>query len=138
MKEPIPPRGHAAAPISLRLTPEERDQLERDAAGRSLSAYIRSRLFGADTKVELAGRTSGRLGPAERQRLLARILARLGASKALPSLNELADAARIGVLPLTPDVLADIHGACRDIADIRDLLLRGLGLRPANGEHDDP
>ncbi|MCK0197427.1 hypothetical protein MWN34_10930 [Ancylobacter sp. 6x-1] len=133
MKKPIHLRGHAAAPISLRLTPEERHQLECDAAGRSLSAYIRSRLFGADTKAETTSQTSGRLGPAERQKLLAQILAKLGASKALPSLNELADAARIGVLPLTPDVLADIRGACLDIAEIRDGLLRGLGLRPADG-----
>lgn len=37
-KKPLPP-------FSLRLTPEERAQLEQDAVGMSLGAYIRSRLF---------------------------------------------------------------------------------------------
>ncbi|WP_188063481.1 hypothetical protein [Sphingobium sp. KCTC 72723] len=41
-----PPRP---APLSVRLSPENRARLERDAAGMSLGSYIHWRLFDPDT-----------------------------------------------------------------------------------------
>lgn len=116
--------------VSLRLKPEEYAHLKTTAKAQSISAYIRARLF--DSTDEPAA--SERLSPAARQRMLAQILARLGQSDMRRSLTDLAEAARLGALPLTPDVLADIHGACAAIMEMRTALIRALGLKPAGGD----
>lgn len=117
------------APLSLRLTQEERETLEQAAKGQTLSAYVRQRLFGTDVKLE--GRVGEiRLSPMERQKLLAQILAELGSSRIGKSLAELAEAAQVGILPLSPDVLSEIRAACAHVRDLRAMLLRGLGLSP--------
>lgn len=121
-------RGRAPAPISLRLTAEERRQLEQAAAGQTVSSYIRARLF-AETPDLGDLREVGRLSVHARQMLLAKILADLGRSKIAASLSDLAEAARIGVLPMTPDTLVDIRNSCRQIRNIRRDLIRALGLR---------
>ncbi len=41
----MPKTNKKPTPFSLRLSKEEREQLERDAAGLSLGEYIRQRLF---------------------------------------------------------------------------------------------
>lgn len=123
-------RGHCApAPISLRLTNEERSWLESAAKGHTISEYIRSRLFRQVPGVYDL-REAGRLSAQNRQILLARILAELGRSGFAKSLTEIAQAARAGVLPLTPDVIETIEDACRQIRDIRGRLLRALGFNP--------
>ena len=43
-------------PFSLRLSFQERAQLERDAAGKSLGAYIREELFGKNVTPRRAAR----------------------------------------------------------------------------------
>ena len=136
-----PKRRRAPSPISIRVTPDERQILDAAAhEGRfsTVSAYIRSRLFSSVYADELGGRSSERLSAAERQKMLARILGKLGETKALRNLSDLAEAARLGVLPLAPDVLPDIHAACAAIADIRIMLLKALGLKPPGGSDDDP
>jgi len=120
-------RGKAAAPLSLRLTPTERKELEWTAKGQSLSAYVRARLF-SDLDNEIDLRKTGRLSETARQQLLARILAEFGRSGLSRSMAEFAEAARLGVLPLTPDVLAEIRSACTHIRDLRRMLIRALGL----------
>lgn len=116
------------APLSLRLTPEERRQLESAAKGETISAYIRSRLFHHTLAVDDL-REEGRLSAQSRQVLLARILADLGRSGFANSLTEIAEAAHAGVMPLTPDIVETIEGACRQIRDIRRQLIRALGLK---------
>ena len=131
-------RRPSAAPVSLRLTPEERLQLERDAAGQSLSAYIRFRLFAGPARETLSAADKARLSPSERQRLLAQILVRLGGGGIGRALMELADAARVGILPMTPDITNELRSALRDVADLRTDLLRALGLKRADRGIDDP
>lgn len=41
------PKKKRLAPLSVRLSAEQREQLERDAVGMSLNAYVLSRLFSA-------------------------------------------------------------------------------------------
>ncbi|WP_439629950.1 hypothetical protein [Shinella sp.] len=138
-----PSKGRrVSSPLSLRLTPEERATLEAAAGGRALGAYIRARLFAGEGRHTIGVESDGngnaeRLSPEARQRLLAQILGALGQSRALRSLSELAEAARIGVLPLAPDVLADIRAACAGIQEIRLVLLRALGLKPPQEDRDD-
>lgn len=113
-------------PFSLRLTFEERARLERDAAGMSLGAYIRSRLFGDDVPPR---RTRGKF-PVKDKAALAKVLAALGASRLSQNLNQLARAVNIGALPVTPETDADLRDACRAVVDMRDELLRALGKMP--------
>lgn len=120
-------RGKATAPLSLRLTPAERKELELAAKRQSLSAYVRARLF-SDLDNGIDFRETGRLSETARQQLLARILAELGRSDLSRSMAEFAESARLGVLPLTPDVLAEIQFACVHIRDLRRMLIRALGL----------
>lgn len=114
--------------LSLRLTGDERSRLLADAGQTPMSAYIRSRLFGASAR-ELAIRV-----PAPIETDLARLLAVLGQSEIAVSLRELAEAARVGALPLTPEAEHAIRSACDTVERMRADLLNALGLR--RGRYD--
>lgn len=123
-------RGHRSpAPISLRLSAEEKTQLETAAKGQTISAYIRSRLFHPILESQDCGRDASRLSPRARQTLLARMLAELGRQGFAKSLGDIAEAARAGVLPLSPDVLETVDVACRHIRDLRKHLMIALGSK---------
>ncbi|MEP1572779.1 hypothetical protein [Roseibium album] len=125
--------------LSVRLTPEERQML-LDAAGKMpLSDYVRARLFGGseDSKSETSANMPVRLSAKERQRLLAQILAKLGETSALLSLTEISEAARLGLLTMSPDVLARLNEACADINVIRLMLVKSLGKSPRSNKGDE-
>lgn len=119
-------QGQASASVTLRLSVEERQELKQTANSRSqtLSAYIRTRLFGNSE----CDNGNPRLSPLERQKLLAQILSELAKSDLRASLKDMAQAAKIGALPLSQDVLADIDATIRHIKTIRKSLLIALGL----------
>lgn len=114
------------APLSLRLSREERARLERDAAGQSLGAYIKARIF-ADAPAARARRQL----PVRDQRTIAQALALLGRSELAASLRDLADAARSGSLECDPEVRAALLARCADIVFIRSMLVAALGLKTA-------
>lgn len=118
----------APPPFSLRLTFEERARLERDAAGMSLGAYIRAKLFGKDV---LPRRTRGQF-PVKDKAALAKVLAVLGASRLSQNINQLARAVNIGAFPVTPETDAELRDACRAVTEMRDELLRALGKVPGS------
>lgn len=112
------------APFSLRLTPEERLRLERDAGHQSVSAYVRFRLFdGAAASVGTRG-----VYPVRDHAALASALARLGQSRIANNLNQLARAANLGALDLTPELEAELHEACAAVLEVRSLLVAAVGL----------
>lgn len=120
-----------AAPFSLRLSVEERARLDRDAAGVSLSAYIKDRLFGADAPRRI---TRGK-APVKDHQALGRLLGQLGSSKLANNLNQLAKAANTGSLPVTPDTELALHQACAEIAVMRSMLMRALGMEAPESSH---
>jgi hypothetical protein len=121
------------SPFTLRLTFEERAQLERDAAGLSLGAYVRSRVFdSANTPPRRRGKF-----PVKDQKALASVLAMLGQSRLANNINQLARAANTGSLVMTPDSEATLKGACRDIASIRHMLMVALGLVDGSASKSD-
>ena len=120
------PKGKYPPPFSLRLTFEERARLEKEAAGMSLGAYIRSRLLGEDATPR---RTRGKF-PVKDHAALARALAALGASRLSNKLNRLAHSANMGGLPVTPETESEIRDACRAVQDIRAELMKALGSSP--------
>lgn len=102
------------ATLTLRISPEERARLEREAAGMPLSAYVRERVFGPDAKPR---RTRGK-APVKDHVKLAGVLRRLG------QLNLTQD---FTSTDLCPDTQYAIRRACADIAAMRRDLLAALG-----------
>lgn len=116
--------GRREAPFSLRLTFEERAKLERSAGSIPVSAYVKSLLFAEDAPHY----RSRRKAPEADEKLLAEVLACVGASRIANNLNQLAKAANTGTLYFDADTKADIKRACDDINAMRHLLMRALGV----------
>lgn len=109
-------------PFSIRLSDTERLRLEGEAGSRPLSAYLRERLL------DDAARRKG--GASKRDRAaLSQILGRLGQHGLANSLSDIAAAARIGAIALTPDLEQELRSACHDVRDMRTMLIRALGLK---------
>lgn len=120
------------APVSVRLTYEERARLEKDAGDRTLSAYIRFCLFGAEAKVFPTLRPKRkRKRPTPDQVILGQLLGVLGESRLASNLNQIAKAANMGALPMTEDLKDELHRACKDVREMRDLLMSALGKSPS-------
>lgn len=118
-------RKKRPAPFSLRLTADERERLLQEAGGAALGAYIKAKVFGTP-----ALRTR-RLGAELQDRqALAKVLALLGRSHIANNLNQLARAANIGTLPVTPETEEDFGRTMQEVKAIRHLLMVALGLRP--------
>ena len=116
------------APFSLRLTLEERRELEDHAGRQPLGVYIRQRLFaeqGAKGKRQRAARRP----TVHDEQALAQVLALLGQSRLASNVNQLARAANSGSLPVSPDTEAALSAASADVATIKTLLMRALGIR---------
>ena len=112
-------------PFSLRLSEEERAILRQRAGRRSLGEYIRYVLFGDDA----TPRKVKRCQPSESDRDAAAGLAGLGQSRLASNMNQIAKAANMGALPVTPDLLEELHQACADIRTMRDALIASQGLK---------
>lgn len=113
------------APFSLRLSFEERQQLEEDSGRQSISAYIKSRLFDPDAPVKQARG----LYPVKDHEALSQALGLLGQSGLAKRLAELAEAARIGALPVEDETEKALRRACDDVRVMRQFLLAALGIR---------
>ncbi|WP_366555329.1 hypothetical protein [Aquibaculum sediminis] len=111
-------------PFSLRLSFEERAQLEKEAAGVPVGAYIRQRLFHGK---EMPRRTRGK-HPVKDHAALGRVLGALGQSRLSNNLNQMARAVNTGSLPVTPETEEAIRQACADVGAMRRDLLIALGL----------
>lgn len=110
-------------PFSLRLTAEERERLEAEAKGKPLGVYIRERLLGDGTAPRKLRRK-----PAVDHAGLAKVLGMLGQSRLANNLNQIAKAAHIGVLVVSPALIEEIEEACQDIRTMREALLSALGF----------
>jgi hypothetical protein len=110
-------------PFSLRLSFDERANLEAMAGGRPVGEYIRVRLFG-----EPEPRRAVKMPPKDHE-ILAEILGKLGQSRLASNLNQLAKAAHSGALLVTPETENALRQAAAEIGWMRQKLLQGLGLR---------
>ncbi|MFC3706256.1 hypothetical protein ACFOOL_16020 [Devosia honganensis] len=118
------PYGKRPAPLSIRLTPEERRQLEELAGTMSLAGYIKM--------VALEGYRPSRISRGTRhdQQALAKVLAALGASQLAASLERLSYAAANGSLYVDDRLAAKFAAACDDIRAMHLHLLEALGKKP--------
>lgn len=115
---------HSLHPISLRVTFEEKANLEKAAAGMSLSAYIRWKLF--DPSSPPPPRRAA--FPVKDFRALAQLLAMLGQSRLANNMNQLARAANSGSLAVTPETEEALLTAVSEVAHMRSLLIQALGV----------
>ncbi len=113
------------APLSIRVSDEERARLKREAAGGSVHGYVRDRLFGPAASKSIRVRRA-RIADDE---ALGRVLGALGRARLSSNLNQIAKAAHIGALPVTPELLAEIQAACAELRAMRQDLMTALGKR---------
>ena len=114
-----------APPFSLRLTFQERAKLEQQAGALPLSAYIKSVVFSENAPMYRQRRKAAEPD----QKLLAEVLACLGASRLSNNLNQLAKAVNQGALFVDEDVKSEIVTACNDVRAMRLLLMQALGMQ---------
>ncbi|MEO1039527.1 MAG: hypothetical protein AAFX09_08270 [Pseudomonadota bacterium] len=114
-------------PFSMRFTDEERAILNVRTGNKPLAQYIREKLFGDAA----SPRAIKRRKPGVDQALLSQALGLLGQSRLASNINQIAKAAHMGALPVTPDLAAELDRACADIRLMRQLLLRALGKTKA-------
>ncbi len=119
-------RRKRTPPFSLRLNEEEKARLLAEASGTPLGTYIKAKAMGAPLRARRSG-----LAALDRK-ALAQTLALLGQSRISSNLNQLAHAANLGVLPVTPETEEELLEACAEVADIRRLLMTALGLKPGS------
>lgn len=122
--KPLPRCRTTTQPVSLRMTFEEKARLERDAAGMSVAAYIRWRLFEPEAPPP---KSRGKF-PVKDHQSLSKLIGLLGQSRIANNLNQLARAANTGSLIMDPQAERDLREAAQDIADMRRLLLEALRL----------
>ena len=110
--------------MTLRLSADEFSTLSERARGQTVSAYIRSCLFGAET----TPRKMRARAALKSETALAQVLGLLGQSGIAASLGELAGYAREGSLLLDDVTLRQIEEAHASVMAMRDCLMKALGL----------
>ena len=115
------------SPFTVRLTGEERAELERRAerAGLSLGGYFKSAAFNTPPPPQ------SRRPPADRTEL-AKLLAAIG--RIGNNINQLARVANAGSWPESKE----LGKACTDIKSIRTALMTALGVDPHAGTRRGP
>ena len=116
-------------PFSLRLTVEERKRLDEMAGNQPVGSYIRDRLFGDQAEKRRKVKK-----PKPDSAMLAMVLSELGQSRLASNINQLAKAANMGALDVTPEIEREIEQACQEIETMRILLIAALGVVPENDE----
>lgn len=118
--------------LSVRLTAQERADLEKAAAGWPLSAYVRAKLFSDTGGSQPLAKPRGKF-PVKDHQALGRVLGSLGRSRIANNLNQLAYAANSGSLPVNDNVQQELLHACEEVRAMRADLLAALGDNPKRG-----
>lgn len=121
--KPAPKRRSSISPVTLRLTPDERQKLEQLADGMTLSAYIRACVFAKEER----RRKRRPKSVVEDKRAAAEALALLGQSRIASNLNQLAYHANVGLLIDDDEAKKQIAEANGHLSAIRTLLMQALG-----------
>lgn len=128
--QPAQKRRKAPPPVSVRLSWEEYDRLRHDAGAMSMAAYIRLSLFGeGEIPPHRKPYTGKKTSPSSELTMIGKMLGGLGQSEIASNLADIASAARIGALPVSPDVEDEIRLACTTLQDMRVRLIAALGVK---------
>lgn len=115
--------------LSVPLSPEQMADLAWRAGRTPLSAFARAKLFSDNDNLTSTCFRARGTAPVRNEAALAEVLAKLGNTDMGVTFREMAQLSRYGALPLTPETETYIQQACRDIADIKTLLMNALGIR---------
>ena len=117
-------RKKKPVPFSLRLSVEERADLDELAGNRPLGAYIREELLGDQQQKR---RVSHK--PTIDNQKVAQLLAVLRHSNIASNLNQLAKAVNCGNLTVDDDVQEQLERSCAAVLAMREALFEALGLK---------
>lgn len=118
-----PAKPKRMAPLSVRLSKEQRERLERDAMGMALNAYVLSKLFEDEGKPNRR-----RKKPTKRDKAIARALRRLGGCGIVTYLVSQILAVEEGRLILSDDEEKDLREAHAEFYALRRDLVEAMGL----------
>ncbi len=116
------------SPISLRVSPEEKARLERDAGDMTQSAYIREQLFGD----QVAPRKRRMKRPVKDHRTVAQLFALIKQTQAWNNLNQIARGINSNTWVVSPESERMLQEACKAIIEIRSMLMKALGLNESD------
>jgi len=119
------PKRRCTPPFSMRLSKSERDFLDKHSGTQSWAAYIRERVFGQQAEKRRKVKK-----PTIDSAMLAMVLSELGQSRLASNINQLAKAANMGALDITPEIEQEIEQACQEIQTMKMLLIAALGVVP--------
>lgn len=114
------PKKKRLSPLSVRLSVEQRAQLEKDAIGMSLNAYVLSKLFDASKRKKQ---------PTNRDKAIASALRRMAHSGIAAYLASQIVAQEEGRLGLSSDEETELRDAYTECFRIRRDLVEALGLQ---------
>ena len=120
-----PVKKSRPTPVSVRFSNEEREQLNKDAKGQSLNSYIKSRVF--DEAVPRKRKYNA--NPVTDMQLLSQTLSALGRTEVFATLSAIIEQLENGSLVLTPETEEQINVACLCVINMRNDLVKALGLR---------
>lgn len=112
------------SPLCVRVSPEEKARLERDSGGMTVSAHIRERLFGDDAMP----RKRRMKRPVKDYRILAQLFALIKQTQCWNNLNQIARGVNSNTWIVSPESEKMLQEACKAIVEIRDMLMKALGL----------
>lgn len=115
--------------FTLRLTPEERARLEKDAGSLALGEYVRLTLFGENDRQAVRPRRKPKASPVRDEFSHAQVLGVLGKSELASSLRTLAKASRLGALPVTQETEKAILSACTRVEGAVSALMAALRVK---------
>jgi hypothetical protein len=111
-------------PFPIRFTETELAYLRERAGNRPVGTYIRNQVLGSSAQDRRKQRQ-----PRLNEKEYAALLAALGQSRLSSNLNQLARAANIGVLDVSPEVEQQLEYAYRAVLAMREALFTALGLK---------
>lgn len=125
-----PQKRKRVAPISVRVTGDEKARLQEMAGAMAVSSFIRQTLLGEDVAKRPKRYIKKQRKPNIDHTEIARLLGMFGQSELGRSMLALSLAAQTGDLDVTPEVSDKLEQACDDIHEIKVALIMALGIKP--------
>ena len=123
-----------ATPFSIRFSDDQRARVEARAGAMPVGAYTKLLVLSEDAPHYRKRRAM----PEAEQRLLAEILARLGASRSASNLNQIAKHLNQGTLVIDAELEDDLKRACAEVAWLRTTRMQALGIKDRENECGKP
>ena len=124
--KPMSQKNKKPVPFSLRLSHDERAQLDAEAGNIPLGAYIRMKLLKNPKPRRKQSRK--KKPPVKDHITLSKLLATFGASRIGNNLNQIAKSMNSGSWIVSPKTEALLQDACKAVIEIRTILIRVLEL----------